>query len=192
MKKGDRVYISEQYEKEYVRQYGWSEYTNGTQTIPKGTILYHVSYYDKLPGFAPITTCFSLEEPCLGFGYVYIAIPTEDIEVEIVDENEVRICLNESTPIEIYYVGTMILDRKKVITNKHGHNIKFHTKFRFAKQFKQLEKELQDIFDDKFYRTLDSHLAIPHGYRLVIDGQVATPPSGGVIRRRVVTTPPQT
>lgn len=132
MKKGEKVLIDENTEIKK-RQNSWTERNlYGNVTIPAGTVMFHVSMYEKVKAFAPIVTCFSKDRTCensLWTDYVYGLVLKRDLIFEHYDNEDYRIDLGNITKddAELVYLGTLSPKDK----------------YSFAKEYKDLEKKLQ-------------------------------------------------
>ena len=132
MKKGEKVLIKEGTEVQK-RQNSWTERNlYGKVTIPAGTIMIHVSMYEKIKTFAPIVTCFSKDRVCensLWTDYVYGLALKKDLTFGHYDNVDYRIDLGSisNEDAELVYLGTL--------SSKD--------KLSFAKEYKGLEKKLQ-------------------------------------------------
>lgn len=152
MKKGDQIYINSNTQKSQQRLNCWSENITNIRTLKAGTKLFHISEGTKLTSFAPCITCFSFL-PCLS-GYVYYIILHKDIQVDCVDDNEVRIDLSmiSNKDITIVYVGTRIYTKiiKIDMYNRVQSRLK---KFNFCNKYKKLQNKLNNYYKNEFQLT---------------------------------------
>ena len=86
MRKGDKVYINAT-SRPATKPNSWTEKNEfGNEVLKAGTMLFHVSEYEKIESFYPCYTAFSIQEPVLT-GFCYMFKLKKDIEFEHIDKN---------------------------------------------------------------------------------------------------------
>ena len=166
MRKGDKVYINAT-SRPATKPNSWTEKNEfGNEVLKAGTMLFHVSEYEKIESFYPCYTAFSIQEPVLT-GFCYMFKLKKDIEFEHIDKYEYRINLVEhENDFDIVYLGKIDYNNKKVIVNKNGWIIRMFHKYSFAKEYKDIQKQLEKLeqkeiqknFLDSYHTTCPAYL----------------------------------